>query len=65
MRDIQQRAAEGRKIIRKHPRVDLNLDELNALIDIFNDKDSKDGGLIKALIKSFEFGVSVGARVTK
>lgn len=63
MRDVKKRAEEGRELIRKHPRTDLNLSEIEELYKIFRDKESRHGGIIGVINTAFDFGVSVGSRL--
>jgi len=64
-RNFEKRIEDGREIVRKHPRSDLSLTELDALIDLFY-KDYKDegkslnDGLIRTIARAFDLGVSVG-----
>jgi len=62
MRDVKKRAEEGRELLRKHPRMDLNLSEIEELYKILRDEESGHGGIIGVINTAFDFGVSVGAR---
>ena len=62
MRNLEKSAAEGRAILEKHKRAQLNVTEINEFYKMFNDDNSGNGGLFGVIAAAFEVGVSVGAK---
>ena len=68
MRDVRRQITQGRKIITKHPKIDLQATELMQLVEEYEIKARETGmnnALYNLIVESFYMGVSGGYKCAK
>lgn len=65
-RNIQKQAEQGREVVRKHPRIDMTVDELFDFVALFDstikETENLSAGIYEVVSSAFYMGIAVGNR---